>query len=176
MRGKVSPSSPMEANCRITPAHAGKRIPGRSTCLSWPDHPRPCGEKCIVRCPSRRRRGSPPPMRGKAVQRAVVAEFAGITPAHAGKSPRRRQKAAPTRDHPRPCGEKRGAHIPRKMRKGSPPPMRGKVLAAVKKRHRRGITPAHAGKSVVNRCYCKSAKDHPRPCGEKLHSPNRPYI
>ena len=53
----------------ITPAYAGKRtIPHNATSLhTWKDHPRVCGEK------------------GKQLVKIVV-EFAGITPACAGKS------------------------------------------------------------------------------------------
>ena len=71
-----------------------------------------------------------------------------ITPAHAGKSAWVKSSTALNEDHPRPCGEKAidkhlgGTAI------GSPPPMRGKAHAPGLQYQYRGITPAHAGKSV----------------------------
>ena len=51
------------------------------------------------------------------------------------------------KDHPRLCGEK--CHLKRRLaaQKGSPPPMRGKVLVLGLKVHVTRITPAYAGKS-----------------------------
>ena len=51
-------------------------------------------------------------------------------------------------DHPRPCGEKLLKGIEPVMRRGSPPPMRGKVAAVALILTAIRITPAHAGKSV----------------------------
>ena len=50
---------------------------------------------------------------------------------------------------------------------GSPPPMRGKETARKIGCRLYGITPAHAGKSVVIYYDRRAAEDHPRPCGEK---------
>ena len=50
---------------------------------------------------------------------------------------------------------------------GSPPRMRGKVAAAVPALFLRGITPACAGKSLLNTDNTTAARDHPRVCGEK---------
>ena len=51
--------------------------------------------------------------------------------------------------------------------KGSPPHVRGKAGFADSRRGFFGITPAHAGKSQLNRQSGRSYQDHPRTCGEK---------
>ena len=52
--------------------------------------------------------------------------------------------------------------------------MRGKGWATDARWALAGITPAHAGKSIRLRRYDPAARDHPRPCGEKLGMRNRP--
>ena len=49
---------------------------------------------------------------------------------------------------------------------GSPPRMRGKPRKAAGFRRRKGITPAHAGKTYHARCTISGSRDHPRACGE----------
>ena len=167
MRGKVYIKIPRPASVGITPAHAGKREGHRGGSGSYTDHPRPCGEK-----PTRARvkapfLGSPPPMRGKGYTSLELICYAGITPAHAGKSCRAWLPIFCIRDHPRPCGEKLSTSCRRRLQKGSPPPMRGKDTGVryLKKADR--ITPAHAGKRTQVTAYFPRNGDHPRPCGEK---------
>ena len=50
------------------------------------DHPRLCGEKRQPEHTGGHLIGSPPPMRGKAVQLDFARPLKGITPAYAGKS------------------------------------------------------------------------------------------
>ena len=50
------------------------------------DHPRLCGEKPCSKIFVKGVSGSPPPMRGKAVQLDFARPLKGITPAYAGKS------------------------------------------------------------------------------------------
>ena len=73
--------------------------------------------------------GSPPPMRGKVQLFPQVPQWTGITPAYAGKSFRKTAVRHAIKDHPRLCGEKLSARPQNYTLKGSPPPMRGKVLA-----------------------------------------------
>ena len=71
----------------ITPAYAGKRTKKfASVTMTW-DHPRLCGEKIVVGRKNGKTLGSPPPMRGKVLDRAEEFPDPGITPAYAGKSP-----------------------------------------------------------------------------------------
>ena len=86
MRGKALTLNTDNFYYRITPAYAGKRIArGRFNLLDQ-DHPRLCGEKSTSVEVSANVLGSPPPMRGKAVNAADVVNWFGITPAYAGKS------------------------------------------------------------------------------------------
>ena len=50
---------------------------------------------------------------------------------------------------------------------GSPPHMRGKGDDTVDGDGLAGITPAHAGKSLVTGSGISPDRDHPRTCGEK---------
>ena len=112
--------------------------------------------------------GSPPRVRGKAVDAAVY---------------RGRWK-----DHPRVCGEKNSLQHPAPLcfgitpacagkrihysiqhhcALGSPPRVRGKGGAADVDKHALGITPACAGKSLFVLRPVEGGGDHPRVCGEK---------
>ena len=65
MRGKVIPACGVLIGMRITPAYAGKRHFMTLPVTRKQDHPRLCGEKELAGIKSRKRVGSPPPMRGK---------------------------------------------------------------------------------------------------------------
>ena len=92
-------------------------------------------------------------MRGKACVEVCCLTCVGITPACAGKSFVDRRYRHRTRDHPRVCGEKTLYSGIRRVVLGSPPRVRGKVLAALMPENRVGITPACAGKSFVSPQY-----------------------
>ena len=94
----------------------------------------------------------------------------GITPAYAGKRHTAISVTSPGWDHPRVCGEKEQRWDARQPGRGSPPRMRGKVLAKMAKVDGAGITPAYAGKSVIFMGFVIVTKDHPRVCGEKTSS------
>ena len=53
--------------------------------------------------------------------------------------------------------------------------MRGKAKVQNHQRAVEGITPAHAGKRVFALSPNRNAKDHPRPCGEKLRGYQKRY-
>ena len=134
------------------------------------DHPRTCGEKLNALLLAGSLRGSPPHMRGKAVQRSEPESTAGITPAHAGKSAGNNCLLPVQGDHPRTCGEKSDTYSQDVPEPGSPPHMRGKGGVCLAGLHYLRITPAHAGKRLVRYAgrYCD--RDHPRTCGEKLNA------
>ena len=90
---------------RITPAHAGKTLIAFSKVLITWDHPRACGENFTQGLRYLNRPGSPPRMRGKPAACIQACRRAGITPAHAGKTPSCRLCASGARDPPRVCGE-----------------------------------------------------------------------
>ena len=133
----------------ITPAHAGKRSrslihsPGRE------DHPRTRGEKILIFTKRGRKMGSPPHTRGKDKVAGNHGVGSGITPAHAGKSQWACLWGRVCQDHPRTRGEKSGDEILMGPVAGSPPHTRGKVKRTTTFWNRKGITPAHAGKSSI---------------------------
>ena len=149
MRGKEINTGNYDSFHRITPAYAGKSTSTTYTALNFEDHPRLCGEKKRSASATIVSPGSPPPMRGKAISVFYAPVGLGITPAYAGKRAVLQRCFYSRRDHPRLCGEK--ALICRFpiISRGSPPPMRGKVLRGPMTRRMTGITPAYAGKSVA---------------------------
>ena len=111
--------------------------------------------------------GSPPRMRGKAQCMLYLHQGHGITPAHAGKSLWGCAYGDGSADHPRACGEKQKQKARLAAGLGSPPRMRGKGCWNVQIPCRKGITPAHAGKSILGAPLMLVLRDHPRACGEK---------
>ena len=85
MRGKDAAEFGTDAVDRITPAYAGKSLPSLPPAGTAEDHPRLCGEKLRDFSPEDREEGSPPPMRGKALDKSLSIPKDGITPAYAGK-------------------------------------------------------------------------------------------
>ena len=170
MRGKAFGLVLYKVEIGIIPACAGKSALSAGSCPCSRDHPRLCGEKVRAYVKIWNEWGSPPRMRGKGRRVYEATHGAGITPACAGK-----RQAVPGVvpvhwDHPRVCGEKAAARPALKMRRGSPPRMRGKVRIFCCENAQNGITPACAGKSI----WCRSSEcwawDHPRVCGEKSYS------
>ena len=127
MRGKAERAAAAANRRRITPAHAGKSTLVNSTTKPQRDHPRLCGEKAAYFRAECVPRGSPPRVRGKAVQFHHRHNGVGITPACAGKSHVLPRPAQVQWDHPRVCGEKKKAEEMGATTKGSPPRMRGKA-------------------------------------------------
>ena len=111
-----------------------------------------CGEKCLDGIAHGMIAGSPPRMRGKAVDGAGQSEGG--------------------EDHPRVCGEKPPSCPEMSTNEGSPPRMRGKDVLHCNCLSEFGITPAYAGKSPCLPCKLLTGWDHPRVCGEK-HAPAR---
>ena len=147
MRGKERKRCCTATGTGITPAYAGKsRL--HTSVLPWRrDHPRICGEKERWQGIWNSGVGSPPRMRGKVGDHAVIGVHHRSTPAHAGKSHCSRRRATALRDHPRACGEKPRVSSPIGRQMGSPPRMRGKGEVEAGKESVDRITPAYAGKS-----------------------------
>ena len=106
MRGKGALSPLASFLARITPAHAGKRVPPIHGPSGPGDHPRTCGEKTQHLVMQRNGSGSPPHMRGKGRRFNAVCRWSRITPAHAGKRAVHPELRPMIWDHPRTCGEK----------------------------------------------------------------------
>ena len=99
--------------------------------------------------------------------RDISTEGFRITPAYAGKSMYRTTETLCCKDHPRVCGEKPSTSTVQLTFPGSPPRMRGKVIAVVLYEPLCRITPAYAGKRVQVPPPDNAPRDHPRVCGEK---------
>ena len=170
MRGKGVEAYKGSVLVGITPAHAGKS-PVRSVSRKryW-DHPRACGEKIEEMLVIIQLIGSPPRMRGKGQFHTGVVAMTGITPAHAGKRTNLFMNSPKARDHPRACGEKRPVSRYDFGHGGSPPRMRGKGVICTIPRGIFGITPAHAGKSLLQGSLCRLfAGSPPRMRGKVLY-------
>ena len=107
-------------------------------------------------------------MRGKVRMCPVLRYGRRITPAHAGGRGGADMTQMPEKDHPRACGEKNTIHRKFVHKEGSPPRMRGKGERKRRNCYPLGITPAHAGKSILFSASMQLCWDHPRACGEKL--------
>ena len=107
MRGKEPLAAWVLKSLGITPAYAGKSGSLTLRIASNRDHPRVCGEKLYIMFMVAQKSGSPPRMRGKALDTLRSSPF--------------------TRDHPRVCGEKYQIKERRVGAEGSPPRMRGKA-------------------------------------------------
>ena len=149
MRGKGKAERTLMGRDGITPAYAGKSVWYYPTRAATQDHPRLCGEKrprllrfCSVH-------GSPPPMRGKALDKPFSQRRCRITPAYAGKREVCTDRTRSTKDHPRLCGEKALCKNVPPSQIGSPPPMRGKARVLRRWQSATGITPAYAGKREI---------------------------
>ena len=167
MRGKDMTTKSEISIMGITPAYAGKSAKNKNFAYFSGDHPRLCGEKIRHIYSTKQQIGSPPPMRGKEGKLSPYFYDAGITPAYAGKRAEVLVGLIHIRDHPRLCGEKDADDISNYYLKGSPPPMRGKVVDIVYQLQQEGITPAYAGKSPEYHTAFQAVRDHPRLCGEK---------
>ena len=105
-------------------------------------------------------------MRGKHCNLRTQGEFVRITPAGAGKT--RPCSICRTRsgDHPRRCGENIVDYFYSFGAAGSPPQVRGKLCCDSVCHTCKRITPAGAGKTLVEHPRLKTNRDHPRRCGE----------
>ena len=168
MRGKDNMTGRNVQRYRITPAYAGKSHSSGFRYAGIWDHPRLCGEKSTAILACCIRKGSPPPMRGKADRTRNKEGRNRITPAYAGKSGIITVEVSYMQDHPRLCGEKWQMSPSAPSKTGSPPPMRGKAEQQVSGENHGRITPAYAGKSRTGNSWTRRHRDHPRLCGEKM--------
>ena len=154
------------ARRRITPAYAGKTLQSNVLTSFFTDHPRVCGENLSPKPLRLTSTGSPPRMRGKPRRTFTRQRGHGITPAYAGKTIAAAGDCTAPWDHPRVCGENRGAYLRGSAGIGSPPRMRGKPDTPADETEQDRITPADAGKTCFPMELCPARQDHPRGCGE----------
>ena len=154
---------------RIIPADAGNTRYQSVRERGHVDHPRGCGEHCVVLMVLTESAGSSPRMRGTRCVEALLKTVGGIIPADAGNTIHAIVPMCVFQDHPRGCGE----HITRLCLPcrlaGSSPRMRGTPCGITDNGTRQGIIPADAGNTWNTARQGQSAsgvRDHPRGCGE----------
>ena len=150
VRGKGTRQRGEPLGGRITPACAGKTDAISDYSVSLSDHPRVCGENCIVHCPRACDCGSPPRVRGKLQVFGRLYLAHRITPACAGKTSSSSRFFSASTDHPRVCGENFNFLTCTGAFYGSPPRVRGKLEAFPDFTSTPRITPACAGKTGSN--------------------------
>ena len=139
------------------PPHAGKTyLCSIELALRW-DHPRVCGENITKVKLGATIAGSPPRVRGKLHPAHQLPVPAGITPAHAGKTPAPSRNSLTGRDHPRVCGENNANDAEGNTHAGSPPRVRGKLHNSLPLCYVSRITPACAGKTTSPHTHSKSS-------------------
>ena len=93
----------------------------------------------------------------------------GLIPAHAGKTRSSRRLSARGWAHPRSRGENVAALVGVIVAMGSSPLTRGKRGCRFESCRRRGLIPAHAGKTRLQVRVLSEARAHPRSRGENNH-------
>ena len=154
----------------IIPACAGSTVDHFVVGLERGDHPRMCGEHLPLIFTPPLRPGSSPHVRGARMAMSARPRCAGIIPACAGST----RPAAPNqsipRDHPRMCGEHPINAPTSTARAGSSPHVRGARHHSGGCAAYGGIIPACAGSTIETNRLLQVGRDHPRMCGEHLHS------
>ena len=131
----------------ITPACAGKTCVTAAVRKVAEDHPRVCGKDIVKSMLTISSGGSPPRVRERPTGVGTTFLRFGITPACAGKTSSSSNAVFSSRDHPRVCGKDAALHGCYRVRQGSPPRVRERLLVRVRLANRLGITPACAGKT-----------------------------
>ena len=149
----------------ITPAGAGHTIS-----RWWPyekrwDHPRRCGAYRFSYLSVHLLKGSPPQVRGILRNWPPYHDEPGITPAGAGHTISQWWPYKKRWDHPRRCGAYNMGIDGEPVYQGSPPQVRGILIAVFNEPSKIGITPAGAGHTSRDVQILAIYWDHPRRCG-----------
>ena len=134
------------------------------------DHPRVCGNHCFLTRERLRNQGSPPRVREPRSTSSHSAAANRITPACAGTTMADSTTSSRTADHPRVCGNHPGFFRALFYRLGSPPRVREPHDRGSRRIWHTGITPACAGTTSSCRTSSTAWQDHPRVCGNHVHS------
>ncbi|VEJ33695.1 Domain of uncharacterised function (DUF2825) [Peptoniphilus harei] len=156
----------LSSSIRITPACAGTTDYIIRDLIPCRDHPRLCGDYKEETLAHSVAEGSPPPVRGLPINLKFKCVNFRITPACAGTTLKVEIAKLQTEDHPRLCGDYANCTplIPDEL--GSPPPVRGLLVAHVISKCFIGITPACAGTTSCRKKILQTYPDHPRLCGD----------
>ena len=165
-RGKPDRLQRREQAPGLIPAHAGKTAHNRLAPVLMPAHPRSRGENSWLPSETNTTLGSSPLTRGKHSHRAGGKRQRRLIPAHAGKTASCEAWCCPSGAHPRSRGENSPSRIPPCSHTGSSPLTRGKPGVGGADRVRRGLIPAHAGKTLRRPSATSGPRAHPRSRGE----------
>ena len=119
-------------------------------------------------------RGSPPRVREERHTPHLPSRGYGITPACAGRTGAVGVYIACIRDHPRVCGKNTANAKMTGRVAGSPPRVREEPVRSTLHGIASRITPACAGRTVLQKCTEHKLEDHPRVCGK--NEEQRPEI
>ena len=136
--------------------------------MSQRAHPRSRGENFPCRSCACVRGGSSPLTRGKPCRRVRSDADWRLIPAHAGKTTYEGSVTFPRAAHPRSRGENAFESAGGGEGIGSSPLTRGKRPHHGGHDKRRGLIPAHAGKTPRAHARAPSGRAHPRSRGENL--------
>ena len=127
-------------------------------CITYPmnskDHPRSCGKDILQGSVSANWVGSPPLVRERQERKDLDLQQMGITPARAGKTDFAKILMTIGQDHPRSCGKDLSASNSLGNSTGSPPLVRERQARRNLPTSPAGITPARAGKTVMDSFIC----------------------
>ena len=172
-RGKRGQGDDDAHTWRLIPAHAGKTLAHDTVNVLPQAHPRSRGENQEAACDVVGAVGSSPLTRGK-LQGAKDSWLGNrLIPAHAGKTGAGSPPTSDRRAHPRSRGENDAQPRSDAKAGGSSPLTRGKRRAQHKKGPRRGLIPAHAGKTSRSPSRRPPTEAHPRSRGENSSPPWR---
>ena len=129
-------------------------------------HPRSRGENPSLTPRASASAGSSPLTRGKHSDETLSFHPARLIPAHAGKTVSRTSTVKRVRAHPRSRGENSALAISPGTNVGSSPLTRGKRDPPADRTNRRGLIPAHAGKTDLRPSRSAPWAAHPRSRGE----------
>ena len=147
-RGKRGALRGHQPGSRLIPAHAGKTPATGRRSFRLRAHPRSRGENTGDIENAVKDAGSSPLTRGKHSHGHSVAIRWGLIPAHAGKTDRLEVAGQKFKAHPRSRGENSRIRILQGVPSGSSPLTRGKLLPSLGPPVKRGLIPAHAGKTT----------------------------
>ena len=175
-RGKLIAACAGAAPEGLIPAHAGKTPCVLGTASDGPAHPRSRGENNLPGLVHADDGGSSPLTRGKLDDEVTGEAVGGLIPAHAGKTDLQILISGEDRAHPRSRGENRTSRNRCTRSAGSSPLTRGKLRSGAAWRARRGLIPAHAGKTPHGRRLHTSRWAHPRSRGENKDGAGKDLI
>ena len=167
-RGKLAAISQLLVGGGLIPAHAGKTDKCLNGIQSGSAHPRSRGENRSAYVTEATGLGSSPLTRGKPSWSTPSGDLFRLIPAHAGKTQRPVHRGVGHGAHPRSRGENVSDFARGLRGQGSSPLTRGKPRLTRGRVVRRGLIPAHAGKTADHRSMPVKASAHPRSRGENI--------